>query len=1040
MSPPELCILLLGSPRVEWHGEKIDIPRRAVRALLYRLAADEHPVSRDHLCLLFWREKDQATARRNLSHLLTHLRRALPQPEMIQSVDESVALNAEQIWCDARAFLALVQPLDLGGALTRETASARRRLVLPVERLEQAVSLYRGAFLESFSLDTGADFEAWILSQQQFYERLFLECLAGLIEAYQARQDIQAAIACGQCYLALDELAEDIHVKLIQLYGALGDRNAVQHQFEACLTVLERELNVSPLPETWVAYQQALKGRLATEKERPERADRAVQLPEAPLVGRDAALAALRRAFDVAQRGQSRVVLISGEQGIGKSRLMRTFTTQVQGRATILSSDCRLGVHTLPFQPLAEALRGWLGRPSPVNGYTRLPDLEPIWLAEVSRLLPELRSGAPDLPTPLSAQAEEARTRLFEALCRFVFALPEPLLLCMDDLHWSDASTLEWLAYLGGRLTDAKPPGVLLIGAYRSEEVDLLESLRLSLSNPSLLIELPLEQLEEVHTLQLLRHQFGAMASERELAAQLCRMCGGNPFFLLETINAVAEAGIPSAQEIDLSHLPLPKTVREAIRQRLVRLKPEQRQVLEAAAVLGMCFHFDTLRATSGRSEMETLDVLDILVERKLLDERGNAYEFRHEQVRSAVYSQLSHWRQRLLHRRAARALQSLQPDDAATLAWHFERGGEYDQAARYAMLAGERLTDIFAYAETRQFYTHALELLQRAADGLQQPQALVENKRLRVQALAKLSRVHRLLGDMGSYQRDLAEEKRLAEQLDDPLLLANVCLREVAAHRWYCRYLEARASAQTVLQLSREAGIALLEARAWRELGLAARATGDFGQAEQELLHALDGFTRLGEAVYEVHTLGNLCTLYCYMGQPERSLELAQRALERCEQAGLPFHRRLPLGDMGAACAALEDYAQGRACLLESLEIARQIADRTQEIFCLNWLGWLELRAGNQVDALGILNEGLALAERLNSPAEQSRLNASLAEVYHVLGDGVQARRHARRALELARAHQRAHDLDLAQKLIERFCPQDKNRDLSTAKSTPSG
>jgi tetratricopeptide (TPR) repeat protein len=223
-----------------------------------------------------------------------------------------------------------------------------------------------------------------------------------------------------------------------------------------------------------------------------------------------------------------------------------------------------------------------------------------------------------------------------------------------------------------------------------------------------------------------------------------------------------------------------------------------------------------------------------------------------------------------------------------------------------------------------------------------------------------------------------------------------------------------------------------------WREVGMAAREMGDYKQAQAALEQALGLFVELGEAEYEIHTIGNLSTLYWYLGEYEQALELARQALARCDEVGLPFDRRIPLGDKGVAAAAMGDTDLARRCLLESLMIARQVADRTQEIFCLVHLGWLCVRLRQPAEALERLQAGLALAESIGSCTEQSRLLSGLAEAHRLTGDPStgspprvlavagqaleRAQARALRALEMAQATGRPYDEKLARRILDRL------------------
>jgi tetratricopeptide (TPR) repeat protein len=170
------------------------------------------------------------------------------------------------------------------------------------------------------------------------------------------------------------------------------------------------------------------------------------------------------------------------------------------------------------------------------------------------------------------------------------------------------------------------------------------------------------------------------------------------------------------------------------------------------------------------------------------------------------------------------------------------------------------------------------------------------------------------------------------------------------------------------------------------------------------------------------VHTLGNLATLHGYLGEYADSMRLSHRALAICEGAELPLQRRLPLGDLGAAASALGDNDLAQRCLEESLSIARQTADRTQEILCLLHLGWLCIREKRPAEALEHVQAGLELAERIGSCTEQGWLLCGLAEAHRLKGAHKAAAAYARRALRMARATRRPYDERLACRILDRL------------------
>jgi DNA-binding SARP family transcriptional activator len=227
----DLRIYLLGLSRAECLGGALAVPRRQVRALLFRLAARLQPISREHLCFLFWPDLPESTARRNLSRLLPQLRSALRVPQMLVIAGDQVWLDPAHVWSDTATFERLCAEPD------------------PQHRIDafaQAIDLYRGPFLDAFSLPGSPEFETWVSLEREGWQQLYLKLLAFLVEKHVAREGYAAAITYARRYLETDDLAEDIHRHLIELYAAVGDRSAELRQYERLLAGWSGRLDVLP--------------------------------------------------------------------------------------------------------------------------------------------------------------------------------------------------------------------------------------------------------------------------------------------------------------------------------------------------------------------------------------------------------------------------------------------------------------------------------------------------------------------------------------------------------------------------------------------------------------------------------------------------------------------------------------------------------------------------------------------------------------------------------------------------------------------------
>lgn len=238
-----LRIYTLGPAWVEWQSRPLDVCRKQARGLLYRLAAQMQPVPREELCYTFWPDEPESVAHRHLSHLISHLRQSLPMPALVRTRNELVELDPEKAWCDTAAF--------------RQSCSAPDPSRLSL--LQQAVEIYRGPFLSGFSLPVCAEFGRWAAGERTVLQRLYLDTLAYIVTTQADRGDLGKAIFYARRYLKVDELAEDVHRRLMMLHVMSGDRAAALQQYERCSTALKRALGVEPLPETRAVYKAILK-------------------------------------------------------------------------------------------------------------------------------------------------------------------------------------------------------------------------------------------------------------------------------------------------------------------------------------------------------------------------------------------------------------------------------------------------------------------------------------------------------------------------------------------------------------------------------------------------------------------------------------------------------------------------------------------------------------------------------------------------------------------------------------------------------------
>ncbi len=439
------------------------------------------------------------------------------------------------------------------------------------------------------------------------------------------------------------------------------------------------------------------------------------------LVGRQGELAELLALWARAQQGQAHLALISGEPGVGKTRLAREVQAQAQrDGAVVLSGGCYEFEAVAPYLPFVEALREWVEAQGPAALREALGAAAP----EVARLLPEIEARlSPITPNPPLSPNEE-RLRLFDNLAHFLYSLAsaQGLLIVLDDLHWADQATLSLLHYLLRRLREAR---VLVLAVYRETELDRLHPLAAALvewNRERLATRVALGRLTASETGAMLAALFGQAQVSPDLAAAIHRETEGNPFFIEEVVKSLIEQGEiyrvgEGWERKAVAELSLPQSIKDAIGRRLSRLSPGCLEVLRTAAALGKIFAFGELAAVAAASEDPLLDALDEAGAAQLVRAQGGeSFAFTHDKIREALYDELNPVRQRRLHQRIGEALEKLYAAPSARdahspdIAHHFIQSGDLRKGLAFSLAAAARARQVFALEEALRYYQSAAE------------------------------------------------------------------------------------------------------------------------------------------------------------------------------------------------------------------------------------------------------------------------------------------------------------------------------------------
>ncbi len=637
------------------------------------------PLARQQVAFSLWPDSSEAHARGSLRKLLFQLTNALPDSNRFLDI------NAQTLqWRPDAPFTLDVDEFEKA---VNDAASAAA--------LRAVVALYRGDLLPSC-------YDDWILMERERLRQAFLGALERLILLLESERDHSHAIEAAQTLLRHDPLHEDAYRHLMRLYAVTRNRADALRTYHTCETLLQQELDVEPSPATRQIYEQIVN----LQESLPVAA---TLVAATPLVGRQEEWAHLQQAWRQASGGRSALALISGEAGIGKTRLAEELMdwARRQGIA-VASARCYAAEGGLAYAPVAAWLRS---RP--------LAPLAPHWQSEIARILPELLSSDGTIAPPGPLTEKWQRQHLFQALARAILAGGQPLLLMMDDIQWSDRETLEWLHYV---LRSEARARLLVLATLRPEELDgdhALPELLAALRRDDQLAEIELKPFEPGETAALARQITGRELDPR-LAARLHKETEGNPLFVVEFMRA--QMLEPSEWKDEPPASRLPPTVQGVLRARLAQLSPSARELASVAATVGREFTFDVLRQVSGCDDETLVRALDELWHRRVVREHGaTGYDFSHDKLREVIYADLSTARRRLLHSRIAEALQALRARDleavTGEIASHLEQAGMIEEALPFYERAAEAARRVSANRDAFALYRRGLELIGRLPD-----------------------------------------------------------------------------------------------------------------------------------------------------------------------------------------------------------------------------------------------------------------------------------------------------------------------------------
>jgi DNA-binding SARP family transcriptional activator/predicted ATPase len=1032
-----LNICLMGTPEIQVSEAALPLNHLKARALLFFLAATGQPHTRDYLATLLWSESTSGKALHSLRSSLYRLRQALrpfKADTALVSDGEYLSLQGTAYQCDVIEFRTL---LAQGGE----------------GPLAQAVALYQGPLLQGFSLADAPVFEEWVREEDTRLRQACLGALDQLAALSESRRAWAAAANHLQQMVQIDPLAETPQQRLIRLYLRQGEVGLALRQYYRFENRLQKELNLAPSTETRDLLYDAL--RQQREPIAPVASPSRPTTHPLPFTGRDRLLNQLSAISQDVQAGGGATVLLQGEGGIGKSRLLDELSSRLITASppwVILQGACSPFDDPLSYGPFIEALQ---------NGLQ----------GDLADLLSESQAGLPDASRRFSWSVLQT----IRSLTRSV-----PLLLAIEDLQWANSSTLNLFGLLSMR-THHMP--VLLVGTVQhAEAIPALQRLITLGRRRGELHLLTLAPLTRENITTLLRSSAVELTSVDALSEWLHARSTGNPFLLSEILAQLRAEEIlyPAGNgwQLDAIHwlrwrttFNLPETAHDLVAWRLANLSQEALHLLGILAVTGQPFPVAVLRQFPGVRGEALPSLVDDLAERGLIIEPpGAMLGLPHHLLRETLLHQLSALRRRTIHQQLAQALEShassASKSPSAVDAWsrqialHAVAGEEIDLARRYGL-------PLLAGPPPEYIGNEAVDFVNRLYDLLAPSASAGEMAQL----TRALGRLHQTLGHLDVAAHWHQENLAWAQKIGDPLGQAESHFEMGELALMSNDYKLATHAVQDGLSIldsdpacdPTSLAFNALSGRAHRLLGAAYAMEGsNLITAENHLQEAVAAHQRaenLGDLCADLFELGNIAA---QRGKMRRALDFYAESARTAEAGHIHYYHALArnnfayhsllLGQVGAAQQSvtqglkiaesydlvtallhlystqgeihlyLAEWGKARESFQRGLTLAEDLGNLERQA---GYRGGLALATRGQNDrpsALQLLEEGLALIADQGYWHLYTRLQIWMAEIYFEQGRLANARQALKAALDIANTQQRSLLLVQAERLRARL------------------
>ncbi|HEY3313284.1 MAG TPA: AAA family ATPase [Anaerolineales bacterium] len=905
--------------------------------MLFYISAFQKPVSRDTLVDAFWPEKSLDKARMTLADTLSKLRADLRDKSILVVTQSFITLNRDLVSVDWLDFCNLMAQIEkTPGAFTQNQVLSANLY----QKMSAAVTLWnQRELIENDEVALTSTLDTWLTGIRSECNEFLKRVLPRLGQHETTAGNHDQAIYWLELAHQLDEYDDGINLALVEAYINAHRYAEARGFFQEI-----KEYYSDGLDEDLPEFMQALEARLQFSHPTVPTGDHpnwSIQPGlSVPFIGQKNALAELN---SFSQRGG--VVIVLGDAGSGKTRLVHEFCRQRGKGMHLLVASCQPLETSMPFAPWISLLR------------TSIPEetwkkLDATWAAPLTLLLPELFNIREDLQSLPPGRPETFRTVLLEAVYQVIrlLARKDEVILFLDDAQWADESSLALISYLIKKSLFSPGNGLLILAARVEHKNPLLDEFLMSI-HPEPLRRVHTQLFNEEELAELCYFVFSRNVPLKFLE-KLYQDTGGNAFFSTQVLQAFLEENPdPNFENVDA--LPMPAAISDAIQRKFRVLSQPAQEVISTAAVLGSQFEIELLEAALTLTTEEFLLALEELEQAQIIHpvrKGGLVFSFVHEKLREGLLIELNQNRKRLLHHRLALALESHASANssarASLLAYHFEQAGMYIKAFDALVLAAQHARQLMAISD--------------AMDACQQAERLIhQNVGI---SDAQVYKMYRLWSQI-AYENDtfeIAESVNLSlhnlgKERNNPLMIGSALTGLSDAEMSRNQFEKALEYASQALEYVRNTDNAFEQARALNRSGVYTYMLGHIRESQPFFWKALE-LTKIAHDVpfiYErCNSFNRLAVTDTLLGFPVQGLENAQKSLLAAQEFHIIYEQISAYNTITLANYMLTSYSLGREAALRGIELARRVGSWRMLGYLCCYISLCETELGMLADA----------------------------------------------------------------------------------------